>query len=323
MIAPELDDMFAPAAIADPYRHYARLRELDPVHWNDRYQLWVVTRYHDIVWMIRHHELFSSAVIRNDPRPPYPPVDPADLDLVGYVRQFRADQLVEHDRPQHLAMRQVVHGYFTPRTMESWRPFVRQAVTELLDEAEARGRMDVLTDLAAPLPVRVITQMMSVPPEDREHLRELADKLLYINRGEPDRLRPLTEGMRGMIEYVEPLVEARLRRPGADFISVLAQGEQSGVLTRRPGHVGARHQRPVVDLSCGRASPGHLPPRSGLDEHGGRGDARTSARRTPMSTITTKDGAQIFYKVYKGFPHGMATTHHDVINTDLLAFVKA
>jgi cytochrome P450 len=232
MVPPELDDMFAPAAIADPYSHYARLRELDPVHWNERYQLWVVTRYDDIVWMIRHHELFSSAVIRNDPRPPYPPVDPTDLGLVGYVRQFRADQLVEHDRPQHLAMRQVVHGYFTPRTMESWRPFVRGAVAELLDEAEARGRMDVLTDLAAPLPVRVITQMMSVPPEDREHLRELADKLLYINRGEPDRLRPLTEGMRGMIEYVEPLVEARLRRPGEDFISVLAQGEKSGVFTR-------------------------------------------------------------------------------------------
>jgi cytochrome P450 len=202
MVAPELDDMFAPDAIADPYRYYARLREQDPVHWNERYQLWVITRHDDIVWMIRHHELFSSAVIRNDPRPPYPPIEPSDLGLVGYVRQFRADQLVEHDRPEHLAMRQVMHGYFTPRTMESWRPFVRQAVTELLDDAQARGRMDVLTDLAAPLPVRVITQMMGVPPEDREHLRELADKLLHINRGEPDRLRPLTEGMRGMLEYV-------------------------------------------------------------------------------------------------------------------------
>jgi cytochrome P450 len=232
MIAPELDDMFAPTAIADPYAYYARLRAVDPVHWNERYQLWVITRYDDIVWMIRHHELFSSAVIRNDPRPPYPPVDPDDLGLVDYVRRFRADQLVEHDRPAHLTMRQVVHSYFTPRTMESWRPFVREAVAELLDAAEARGRMDVLTDLAAPLPVRVIAQMMGVPPEDREHLRALADKLLYINRGEPDRLRPLTEGMQGMLEYVEPLVEGRLARPGADFISVLAQGERSGALTR-------------------------------------------------------------------------------------------
>src|SRR5262249_29149183 len=102
-------------------------------------------------------------------------------------------------------------------------PFVREAVAELLDAVEARGQMDVLTDLAAPLPVRVIAQMMGVPPEDREHLRALADKLLYINRGESDRLRPLTEGMQGMLEYVEPLVEGRLARPGADFISVLAQ----------------------------------------------------------------------------------------------------
>jgi cytochrome P450 len=74
--------------------------------------------------------------------------------------------------------------------------------------------------------------MMGVPPEDREHLCELADKLLWINRGEPDRLRPLTEGMRGMLEYVEPLVEARRTRPSDDFISVLAQGEKTGVLTR-------------------------------------------------------------------------------------------
>jgi hypothetical protein len=116
MITPDLDDMFAPDIIADPHRHYAHLRELDPVHWNERYQLWVVTRYDDVVWMIRRHELFSSAVIGNDPRPPYPPIDPADADLVGYVRRFRADQLVEHDRPAHLAMRSVVHEYFTPRT---------------------------------------------------------------------------------------------------------------------------------------------------------------------------------------------------------------
>jgi cytochrome P450 len=111
-MAADLDDMFAPHVIADSYGYDARLREIDPVHWNERYQLWVVTRHDDVVWMIRHHELFSSAVIKNDPRPPYPPVDAGDAGLVGYVRQLGADQLVEHDRPEHLAMRTVVHGYF-------------------------------------------------------------------------------------------------------------------------------------------------------------------------------------------------------------------
>ncbi|HEX9893107.1 MAG TPA: cytochrome P450 [Gemmatimonadales bacterium] len=228
----DLDDIFAPDAIADPHAWYARLREQDPVHWNERYQLWVITRYDDIVWMIRHHELFSSAVIKNDPRPPYPPVDPADLPLFEPVRQFRSEMLVEQDRPEHLAQRKVMRGFFTPKAMESWRPFIRNAVAELLDQVQPRGTMDVLTDLAAPLPVRIIVEMMGVPPEDRDLLRHLADKLLYLNRSEPHRLQPLTEGIEGLLAYVTPKVEERLARPRHDFISVLARGETLGAFTR-------------------------------------------------------------------------------------------
>jgi cytochrome P450 len=74
--------------------------------------------------------------------------------------------------------------------------------------------------------------MMGVPPQDRPYIRRLAEKLLNIGRGEPDRMRPFTEGMRGMIEYVSPLVEERIVNPGDDFISVLANGEKNGVFTR-------------------------------------------------------------------------------------------
>jgi cytochrome P450 len=228
----DLDDLFAADAIADPYRVLARLRQDDPVHWNERYQLWLITRYDDLVWVVRHPELFSSAVIQNDQRSPYPPIDPEDRPLFDQVREFRSDQLVEQDRPAHTEMRGAVHEYFTPVAMESWRPFVRSAVAELLDQVESRGAMDVLADLAAPLPVRVITQMMGVPNEDREHLRQLADKLLYINRGESYRMKPLIEGIRGMIEYVSPKVDLRAADPENDFISVLAQGERRGVFTR-------------------------------------------------------------------------------------------
>jgi cytochrome P450 len=139
---------------------------------------------------------------------------------------------VEQDRPAHSTQRAVVHEYFTPGSMESWRPFVRAAVHELLDQVQARGRMDVLADLAAPLPVRVITQMMGVPEKDRDLLRDLADKLLYINRGEPYRLKPLMEGIRGMIDYVSPLVDVRMDTPTDDFISILAGGEKKGLFSR-------------------------------------------------------------------------------------------
>jgi cytochrome P450 len=226
------DDMFTDEVIADPYTYYGRLREDDPVHWNALYELWVLTRHDDVVWMTRHNELFSSAVFRNDPRPAYPAINESDLGLYEYVRNYQADQFIQHDRPEHLEMRKVVHSYFTPRSMEAWRPFVKNAVKELLDAAEEKGRMDVMRDLATPLPVLVIAQMMGVPTEDRPHVRYLAEKLLYIGRGEGDRMKPLTEGMQGMIDYVSPLVDERIVNPGDDFISVLASGEKKGVFTR-------------------------------------------------------------------------------------------
>jgi cytochrome P450 len=226
------NDMFTPDVIADPYTYYGRLREEDPVRWNELYELWVITRHDDLVWLTRHHELFSSAVFRNDPRPPYPAIDESDLGLYEYVRNYQADQFIQHDRPEHLEMRKVVHGYFTPRSMEAWRPFVQSAVKELLDAAEEKGHMDVMKDLATPLPVLVIAQMMGVPQADRPYVRQLAEKLLYIGRGEYDRMKPLTEGMQGMIEYVSPLVDERIVNPGDDFISVLASGEKQGVFSR-------------------------------------------------------------------------------------------
>src|SRR5437899_3549287 len=157
------DDMFTKDVIADPYTYYGRLREEDPVHWNELYDLWVITRHDDVVWMTRHHELFSNAVFRNDPRPAYPAIAESDQELYEYVRNYQADQFIQHDRPEHLEMRKVVHGYFTPKSTEAWRPFVQSAISDLLDEAEAKGHMDVMRDFATPLPVLVIAQMMGVP----------------------------------------------------------------------------------------------------------------------------------------------------------------
>jgi cytochrome P450 len=226
------DDLFSPDVIANPYAYYGRLRAEDPVHWNPSYELWLITRHDDLVWLTRHHELFSSAVFRNDPRPAYPPIAESDLGLYDYVRGYQGDQFIQHDRPEHLEMRRVMHSYFTPKSMEAWRPFVREAVKDLLDEADKKGGMDVMRDLATPLPVLVIAEMMGVPKADRPYIRQLAEKLLYIGRGEYDRMKPLTEGMRGMIEYVSPLVDRRIVDPGDDFISVLARGEKQGIFTR-------------------------------------------------------------------------------------------
>ncbi|MCH8801271.1 MAG: cytochrome P450, partial [Chloroflexi bacterium] len=226
------DDMFSPEVIQDPYRYYGRIRDEDPVHWNELYELWVITRHDDLVWMTRNHEQFSNAVMANDPRPAYPAINESDNELYEYTRAYQADMFIQFDRPEHLAMRKVVHAYFTPKSMEEWRPLVKSATNDLLDAAEAKGEVDLMRDLAVPLPVLVIAEMMGVPEEERQHIRMLAEKLLSIGRGEPDRLRQLSDGMRGMDEYVAPMIEERMVNPKDDFISVLASGEKSGIFDR-------------------------------------------------------------------------------------------
>lgn len=228
----DLDDLFADDAIRDPYAFFGRIRDTDPVHWNARHQVWIITRHADVVSIVRNHEAFSSAVIRSDSRPPYPPLDDNGLTLLDEVRRFRGAQLVEQDPPRHHEMRRLLHQYFTPPSIEAWRPFIRAAVAELLDDVLTGRTMDVMTALAAPLPVRVIAHLMDVPAEHRPQLREFADKLLFINRGEPNRFAALTEGIRGILDYAAPLAESRLHAPGRDFISVLTNGERIGVMDR-------------------------------------------------------------------------------------------
>ena len=226
------DDMFTPEVMKDPYAYYGHLRDEDPVHWNELYELWVITRHDDLVWLTRNHEMFSSAVYLNDPRPAYPAIDESDNELYEFVRNYQGKQFIQYDRPDHLEMRKVVHSYFTPKSMEEWRPLVKSAVNDLLDEADQKADFDMMRDLATPLPVLVIAEMMGVPKEERPHIRMLAEKLLNIGRGEPDRMPRLIEGMQGMLDYVDPLVDKRIDNPSDDFISVLAGGEKAGIFTR-------------------------------------------------------------------------------------------
>ena len=226
------DDLFSPEVVADPYTYFAHMREEDPVHWNELYELWVVSTYEDLVYVARRPEFFSSEVWKRDPRPAYPAIDESDLGLYGYIREFFADWFIQHDRPEHTDMRRTVHTYFSPRAMEMWRPLVVSAVKELLDEAEERGRMDAMSDFAVPLPLLVIAQMMNMPNQDRKFIRSLAEKLLFIGRGEVDRMQPLTEGIKGLQEYLRPIVGERVKNPGDDLLSVLAEGERKGIFNR-------------------------------------------------------------------------------------------
>ena len=130
-------------------------------------------------------------------------------------------------------MRRVVHGYFTPTYVASWRPLVQSAITDLLDAAEEKGSMDVMADFATPLPVLVIARLMGIPEADRPFIRQWTTKLLFAGRSRAsDRMRHVAQGLQEFYAYLPPLIEERMISPKEDLLSVLVSGEKQGVYTR-------------------------------------------------------------------------------------------
>src|SRR5713101_31137 len=206
------EDLLGPEAIADPYTYYGRLREEDPIHWNPLYATWVMTRYDDVVWALRHPELFSSEIFLRDPHPPLPPILETDQALYEFNKHYLSHWFIRRDAPDHLRMRQVIHA--------------------LLAEVEDRGRMEVLQDFAAPLPVLVIAQWLGLPQQDREFIRQLSRHLLALDQENPDRNQAVHHAITTLVAYITPLVEERLTSPREDLLSVLATGEKDGSLSR-------------------------------------------------------------------------------------------
>ena len=122
MVTSHHDDLLASEVIDDPYPYLARLRETDPVHWNDVHQAWIITRYDDFVWITRQPNLFSSEVAK---RSPPEPREAADRELHEKARDVQANSMAQKDRDEHASMRKAVNAFFTPTAVERWRPRIR------------------------------------------------------------------------------------------------------------------------------------------------------------------------------------------------------
>ena len=227
------EDLLGPEAIVDPYTYYGRLREEDPIHWNPLYETWVLTRYADVVWVLRHPEVFSAEIFLRDPHPPSPPILETDQALYEFNKHFLSHWFLRRDAPDHLRMRRVVHSHFNPKYIAGrFRPLVQEVIRDLLAEVEERGCMEVLQDFAAPLPVWVIAQWLGLPQQDREFIRQLSRHLLALDQENPDRNQAVHQAITTLVEYLTPLVEERLTSPRDDLLSVLATGEKQGSLSR-------------------------------------------------------------------------------------------
>jgi pimeloyl-[acyl-carrier protein] synthase len=207
-----------PAVRHDPYAAYRELREQEPIH-RSSLGLWFITRYTDAEAVLRDRRCG-----RNFDR---------FLDLqigTGPLRTMFSGMMLYHDPPDHTRLRSLVAKVFTPRVVASLQPFIEQLVDELLDAALARGSLDVIGDLAYPLPALVICQLLGIPIEDRQTLRawsrDLSAALDYMIT--PEVLERANRAAQASTDYLTQLVAERRRRPQQDLISMMIQAEDDG-----------------------------------------------------------------------------------------------
>ena len=158
--------LFGPAMLANPYPYYARLRRRDPVHWEKNNGGWVLTRYADIVSVLRSPH--ASAERTETARRQVP-------EEFQELFTTRKDAMLNADPPRHTRLRLLVNKAFTPGAVAALAPFIQRFVDDVIDTVQPRGRMDVIRDLAYPLPATVIAEMLGVPHEDRDRFQQWSD----------------------------------------------------------------------------------------------------------------------------------------------------
>ena len=222
--APPLD-FRDPAFLADPYPVFRRLRATAPV-WKAPFGRWFLTGYEDTVLLLRDRHFgkdYSTpeALVRRFG--PTAMQEPAVVELTH--------MMLMRDPPDHTRLRGLVTKAFTARRIEALRGNVQQLTDRLLDQVVARRRMDAIRDLAFPLPVLVICELLGIPGPDRERFVNGASSgAALLNPAPPTRaeLDSANAGTLASGAYFESLFEQRRRDPQDDLITQLVQAEEAG-----------------------------------------------------------------------------------------------
>jgi cytochrome P450 len=220
-------EKLTPEFYVDPYPTYRALREHEPVKRLPNGS-WFLTRYDDLVTAYKTTKLFSS-----DKKKEFAPKYGDSL-----LYEHHTTSLVFNDPPAHTRVRRLIMGALSPRAIAEMEPDLIALVDRLLDALAAKGRVELIGDFASAIPVQVIGNLLDVPMEEREPLRDWS--LAILGALEPvisaDVFARGNKAVRDFLGYLEVLVERRRARPGnpeRDVLTRLIQGEDGERLTSK------------------------------------------------------------------------------------------
>ncbi|MFD7323253.1 cytochrome P450 [Streptomyces sp. NPDC059875] len=218
---------WSPAFVADPYPAYAELRAAGRAHWYAPTRQWLIPHYEDVSALLRDrrlgrtytHRFTHEEFGRTAPPEAHEP-----------FHTLNDHGLLDLEAGDHTRIRRLVSKAFTPRTVENLAPTVRRLAAELVDGLVERGGGDLLADVAEPLPVAVIAEMLGIPESDEERgmLRPWSADIcgmFELNPSEETARRAVRASL-DFSAYLRELIERRRKEPGEDLISGLVGVEE-------------------------------------------------------------------------------------------------
>ncbi len=198
------------------YDWYRQMRETQPVFFDQNMQAWNLFRYDDVERVLSDHATFSSEQNRFVPEE-YRDVSPISASIVRM------------DPPRHHKLRQIVSQAFTPRMVAHMESRIQEITSGLLDQVQALGEMDVIGDLAAPLPVTVIAELLGIPTERREDFRQWSNAFISGDaEATEEAMQAGMQAMNSLVDFFTQITEERRAHPQDDLVSALLQAEVEG-----------------------------------------------------------------------------------------------
>ena len=226
------EDLLEQQLLQNPYPYYQMIRESRPVHWNERWRGWIVSRYEDVYAGLHDARLLADTIT------PYfqTRMSAADRERFALTYEVLNSWPVFVDPPKHTQLRKIFARSFTPKTVQTMRGIVQQFVTEFLDGWHDKAQVDLITDFAYLVPANVIATIIGAPRQDLDRFHGWSwelNELLHGGVGTPTRMERAQQSIVEFKAYLEGLYDERVKTPRDDMMSWLMEVQRNdGSLTR-------------------------------------------------------------------------------------------
>jgi pimeloyl-[acyl-carrier protein] synthase len=212
-----------PQVLTDPHAFYRILRERDPVHWDPYMHSWVVTSYQEVVTVLTSYSA--------DRAPSADYLDRVGLPFMKPFAEMMRQQMLFMDAPLHSRLRGLCSAAFTPRKVEELRLAIQSVVDDLIDKVIPSSHLDVVADLAIPLPAIMTAKLMGIPVEDHRQLGFWASDIAEVHgnfQNHPDRVTEVVQSLQDMKAYLTDRMRELRKRPNGGLIYSLMVAETDG-----------------------------------------------------------------------------------------------